>query len=229
MSDNYGGTPQAALGRWRLGELALRRLDIPQAGRQLHAAAEGLRRHLRTIADRRELGKAASVFSPSVGVPARQYYTEALFAVERLIWLIDRNDAPNDEASAEALAAYLKENPHEPNYYERLGKLVGKYEKTKMGDNLKLAFALATESLYERANMLILLAEDERQDAAIEANYELGRLAMRTAEAPPIRLIEKLKTPQEYFRKVTQAPPNPWGPLAEERLTWLAARPKETP
>jgi len=90
-----------------------------------------------------------------------------------------------------------------------------------MGDNLKLAVALATPNLYERAEMLILLAEDERTDSAIEANYQLGHLALRTREAPALGLVEKLKNPRAYFQLVVAAPDNPWRDLAAYQLAAL--------
>ena len=96
-----------------------------------------------------------------------------------------------------------------------------------MGDNIKLAIALQTPNVYERAEMLIQLARDERTDSAIVANFELGKLALRTAEAPAIGLVEGLKTPQEYFRTVIAAPANPYKRRAAELLVSLAARPRE--
>ena len=58
--------------------------------------------------------------------------------------------------------------------------------------------------------MLITLARDQRTDAAIVANFELGKLAMRTAEAPAISLVNGLKNPEEYFQIVIAAPDNPY-------------------
>mgnify|MGYP001488237628 CR=1 FL=1 len=67
-----------------------------------------------------------------------------------------------------------------------------------------------------------LLLMDERTDAAIIANFELGKLAMRTAEAPDIgRLVKGLKTPEEYFRIVIAAPENPYQQKAAELLASL--------
>ena len=84
--------------------------------------------------------------------------------------------------------------------------------------------ALACPNLYERAEMLILLAARGDPDAAIEANYELGRLTMRTAEAPALPLVENLRQAEDYFRAVQAAGISPWKPLAEEYLAALARR-----
>jgi hypothetical protein len=101
-----------------------------------------------------------------------------------------------------------------------------KRERTALGDNIKLAIALQTPNVYERAEMLVQLARDERTDAAIVANFELGKLALRTAEAPVINLVDGLKTPEEYFRIILAAPPNPYQQKAAEMLASMAIKPK---
>jgi len=173
------------------------------------------------------------MFSPPADVPSREYFLGAREAVERLAWLMERNNVLRDANSAEALAAYLDLNPKRPDYYQRLTGLLSdttrKREATAMGDNLKLAIALQTADVYERAQMLILLAEDVQSDAAIVANMELGKLAMRIREAPVIRLVGGLKTPEEYFKIVRAAPPNPYQRKADELLAFLAARPTTRP
>jgi hypothetical protein len=147
-----------------------------------------------------------------------------------LVWLIESNDVTNNPLSAEAFAALLDANPCGLNYYRQLSELAGRHEHTLLGDNLKLAVAMATPSLYERAEMLILLAEDPKSDSAVEANYELGRLAMRTGQAPALPLVENLRKPQEYFQRVVASPPNPWQQPAWEHLASLkpTTRPSAT-
>ncbi len=169
------------------------------------------------------------VFLPTESFPPRVYYAEALFRLRRLIWLMDRNDVANDEAAAEALGALLNENPYELEYEARVGKLVGLYERTRLGDNLKLAAAMATGDPYVQAEILIWLAEDERTDAAVEANYQLGMLTMQTARARALLLTPRLKKPQSYFRTVIAAPPNPWQDLARKHLTSFGKEPTGAP
>jgi hypothetical protein len=53
------------------------------------------------------------------------------------------------------------------------------------------------------------------------ANFELGKLALRTAEAPAISLVKGLKTPEEYFKIVIASPPNPFQKKAAELLASL--------
>ena len=145
------------------------------------------------------------------------------------MWLIDRNDLLHDAAAAKALAALLNENPLREDYAQRLGRLVGLYEQTAMGDNLKVQVALALDNPYVQADMLMLLADDERTDGAIEANYQLGMLTMQTAPPPRLPLLPGLKTPAEYFRTVIAAPPNPWQELASEHLARLTVPPDDEP
>jgi hypothetical protein len=223
------GTPHAALADGRLGELALRRQDVKEADLRLQAAAKGLEGLL--AAQRRAvmLEPETGLFQPAEAVPSLGYYAETLLRIRRLIWLMERNNVLNDPTDGEALAAMLNENPYEPQYEERLGRLAGRYEKTALGDNLKLAVAMATADPYGQAEMLIWLAEDERTDAAVEANYQLGMLVMQTARAHALRLIPKLKKPQDYFQIVIAAPPNPWTQLAREHLSRLEETPQEKP
>ena len=168
----------------------------------------------------------STIFRTTESPPVPGYYTVALFRVRRLIWLMERNDVTENPTVAEALTAWLNENPHEPGYDERLGKLVSLYERTPLGDNLKLAVALATSDPYAQADMLIYLSEDERTDAAVEANHQLGMLAMQTARARALPLVPKLQNPEAYFRIVTAAPPNPWTDVAREHLERLAKEPE---
>lgn len=232
----YPASPQASLADWRLGELSLRAVAHPgradpnqflrKADEHLHRSAEALGRFLPATADRAEGGESTRMFAATVDMPTKDYYRQALEAVQRICWLMDRNDVLSDPDSAEALAAFLDLNPKQPDYYAQLVSLLNdparKRERTSLGDNLKLAIALQTPDVYERAEMLIQLARDERTDAAIVANFELGKLALRTAEAPAIGLVEGLKTPEEYFRIVMAAPPNPYQQKAAEMLASLA-------
>jgi hypothetical protein len=228
LAASYPNAPQAALAYWRLGELAMRRGEVHEAYRLLNTAMEGLTRNLPEAEGPSVAGPVGEVFSPASPIPSDRYYGEATFAVRRLLWLMDSNDVPDDLPSAEALAAYLNCNPHDANYLDRLSALAGLYEQTHLGDNLKLAVALACPNLYDRAEMLIFLAARGDTDTAIEANYELGRLAMRTAEAPALPLVENLRQAEDYFRAIQAAGASPWKPLAEEHLAALARRAPST-
>ena len=64
----------------------------------------------------------------------------------------------------------------------------------------------------------------DRFVAAIEANYELGRLVMNNADAPALTLIEGLKSPRAYFELVVAAPPNPWQNTAGRYLSLIRQR-----
>ncbi len=223
---------QAPLAEWALAELALRSIARGEdantqtriADERLHRAAEALEKIVAYDTERVKLDQQAphEVFFPPAEVPNRDYYRGALEAVQRLTWLMSRNKVLDDPNAAAALGAYLDINPKLPDYYQRLSKLLGDPDKareqTSLGDNLKLAVALQTPNVYERAEMLITLARDERTDAAIVANFELGKLAMRTAEAPTISLVKGLKNPEEYFRIVIAAPDNPYRNKAAELL-----------
>jgi hypothetical protein len=230
LIDKYPESPQAAIALWRLGEMALRSRDVQGGCNHLRAAIGRLAKLASNDEHQEESSKTMQVFAPPVEIPNRRYCAEALFNARRLVWLIESNDVTNNPLSAEAFAALLDANPCGLNYYRQLSELAGRHEHTLLGDNLKLAVAMATPSLYERAEMLILLAEDPKSDSAVEANYELGRLAMRTGQAPALPLVENLRKPQEYFQRVVASPPNPWQQPAWEHLASLkpTTRPSAT-
>jgi len=215
------GAPHAALADWRLGELAIRSGRLAQGDEQLYQAAENLERFLSDRPRASQTRRENMVFRTPESIPNRAYYVDALFRIRRLIWMIERNDALDDPVVAEALGRLLSEDPHQADYGERLGELIGRYESTRLEDNLKLAFAMELTDPYEQADHLILLAEDERTDAAVEANYQLGVLAMQTARARALPLIPKLKKAERYFQIVIAAPPNPWQGLARRHLARL--------
>lgn len=219
---------QAALAHRALGELALRRIARgADADAQTRLADEHFHQALTAlgpiVADRDEPAERTPremFFSPP-RTPNLDHYRGALEAVNQLDWLMRSNGVLEDPAAAEAMGAYLDINPRLPDYYKRLSALLDDpdrpREKTRFGDNIKLAIALQTSDVYVRAPMLMALAADERTDAAIAANFELGKLALRTAEAPSIGIVVKgLKPPEEYFRIVIAAPQNPFQAQAAE-------------
>ena len=243
LSSRHKGTAQAALADWRLAELALRRAYEPGVSpaesqrrvKEAHDRLAAAEQHLATLpeagAEQREIEPSTSVFSEAQSVPTRSYYADALFAVRRLRWLMEESRALEDANSAEALSALLAVNPHQPDFYGRLGALlsdpVKAREQTEMGDVLKLEVAKATLDRRERAAMFRALA-DGLTGAAIEANYELGIL-LRQESA--LQAEAKYKAPEEYFKAVRDARKNPWTSLAEEMLARLAAttKPKDRP
>jgi len=229
-------SPQAALADRELAELALRQIahgadantQARIADEHLHRAAEALKAMVSSDSGQAAIDKRArrEMFFQPAEVPSRDYYRGALEAVEQLAWLMSRNNVLNDPNAAEALGAFVDINPKLPDYAPRIGQLLSDpakaRESTNLGDNIKLAVALQTPNVYERAEMLMALAKDERTDAAIVANFELGKLAMRTAEAPNInQLVKGLKTPEKYFRIVIAAPENPYQRKAAELLAGL--------
>jgi len=233
---DYGFSPQAALAQWRLAELDIRRSVLPgtprprgealirQAYNELQAAREGVRGAAARPAGLAEAGRGSSVFAAPPPVPPREYYEQALYRLERLLWLMRTNDVLNDWRSAQALAAYLHVNrfgitPEE--HLQQLCELAGRYEDTHMAKNLKLAVALAAVDPNRRADQLVLLAEqDEDWDTAVEAAFALGQLLLRH---PSIRARPDVKPPREYFLAVREEFSNPWKELAVEQLRLLGA------
>ena len=223
VASTYEHSAQAALAEWHLGELALRDGELALAGRRLSAARETLQRIVEKL-DREQ--PMSEVLMPSTHVPSPQHYRKAFFAVRRLIRLMEGN-----RNARKALAQYLRANPHEPSYAQRLAALADQHQHTSLGDNLKLAAALAVEDPYGQVKALIPIAAIRPMtDAAIEANYELGHLAMLTKDSPALPLEMDLHPAEWYFKQVAstpvddQAKANPWLARAKERLEWLKAK-----
>lgn len=219
----HAGWPPAALADWRLGELAMRDGDAAAADELLRQAEEKITHVLDDLAARREEKRSARVFTGKSHVLTEAYYRQALLPMRRLIWLMEENHALTDAAAAEALSAYLEVNPHLPSYAQRLGKLLDpakQREKTRMGNNIKLAIAEATADVFERADVLALLAEDTSgdTDAAIEANFKLGLLI---TQEPIPKLMSGIKGARHYFSQVAKARPNPWQAEARKHTSHL--------
>jgi hypothetical protein len=217
LINDFPSSPQGALARWRLGVLSIRGGDVKEGFNLLEASLGALKPLLPTPG----ASRTDEVFSPSQSAPAGRYYEEAAFDIGKLLWVIQTNGVLDEEPAAEALAAYLNVNPLESDCLVRVEKLAGTYEHTSLGDYLKLAVAMNTPNVYERAEMLIVLADRGKEGAAVEANHELGRLAMRTSEAPALPLVEKLRSPEEYFRQVAAAGESPWETIAKANLAML--------
>jgi hypothetical protein len=242
LLDEYPQADQAALALWRLGVLSLRKAadeeNDDNALKQVALAETMLReaqRQLETVAERQrqETGTGGGViFLQSSSLPAEQDYAEALLAVEVLRWKMQQNDVLTDPKCARAMAGLMGTNPYDQNYAQLLKDLATDptYQNTKMADNLRMAVARSKINLYRRAAEIKQIADDERTDSAIEANYELGRISMQSVSAPLIRL--ELRAPEEYFTIVVAAPPNPWqaraaGELARRKTTTIPATPRE--
>jgi hypothetical protein len=234
LLDRYPNSDQAALAQFHLGEIALARaggLEPDAAQAQLLAACDLLAQARRALAAivREDLdapaGRGGEIFAPLPDRPQRSAFGRALFEAETLLWRIDVNHARENPLVAQGLARLIALHPTDPDAIRKLRLLADDpaYKNTSIAGNLQIALARANPNLYDRVAALKTIAEQHRQDAdaAIEANYELGRLWLHAASAPFVRW--DLKPPEEYFRIVVAAPPSPWQQRAAEHLARLRA------
>jgi hypothetical protein len=240
LLESYPNSDQAALARKALATLRLRSIDestpaeqvagrVREAEQMLRQAREQL---IRIIQQRREQENPSRVLSPLPPVPATGEYVQALKDIRYLLWIMESNAVlpprqsgqPYDTTPARALAAWLRLNPYQPAYAERLQALAaeGAYGNTRLGDNLAIAVAKLETNLRRRAEALQEIAADQSTDASIEAYFELGRIAMQTATAQYIRPFLGLKDAKDYFQVVVAAPPSPFQDQARADLQWLA-------
>ena len=98
------------------------------------------------------------------------------------------------------------------------------HEKTPVADDFRIQAALAVSDPRERGLRLARVAAQARginPHAAIAANYELGRLALRM-EQSPAWAGEPFRPAHEYFEAVLTATDNPYRRPSQSHLEWLA-------
>ncbi len=223
LAKRYANSPQAAVAQLKLAELALRQRDVGAAYEWLVGAQAVLQEIVSAHVDPANGRGQSSVFPEPVRYPSHSYYVACLDRVAYLLWLIDRNDVLNKSESAEALAAWSRVDPADADVAVQYVQLAETFEKTELGDNLRLATALASSDLYSRAELLMTLADvDPLTDAGIEANFELGRLLMDAAAS---KLPTDCQAAEVYFRRVIDQAPNPWQARAAQRLVQLTSGP----
>ena len=209
----------APLADWRLGELALRRATLGQqddeailkqvaaAEEMLKSASNGIARVLADIAIQDRLNKSA-IQPRTAHLPSKDYYRQAMLSVNRLLWLLEKNKVAQDARAARALGDYLHINPYALTREElekKLCTLASAHEATSLGDNFKLAAALAVTDKRQRVVQLALLGNQDGlwQDTQIEAAFELGQLLV---QHPELRKMDDLLRPEDYFYLVLGGP-----------------------
>lgn len=236
LLERYDQSDPAALARWWLGILEVRAIRsvsddqaVLDAMEQAEKSLRDARDQLRLIVARHRSKNSSSVtlFPRAPEYPRQREYERVLFEAELLVWTIHRNDVLENPACARSLAELRACDPHASGYSRRLRTLAANkaYRDSPMGDNLRMALARNKSDIWERAVAMMEMAKDERTDVAIEANYELGRIAMQQTIAPALGLVPGMKSAEEYFRIVIAAPDSPWRPRAAEHLARLRFAP----
>lgn len=226
LLDRYESSPQAALAQLHLAELALRRNEPQQAYALLADAYAALATQMPSYADRLAPQHRWGLFAERAQYPSTSYFVAALRRTQYLLWLMDRNLILDNPRAAEALSEWLKIDPaEEADLAKALADRAQKYSQTDLADNLQLARALIEPDVQRRADRLADLATGSG-DAAIEANYERGRLIMDSAAAGD---RDELARAAACFQNVLDEAPNPWHELAAQRLLGLSAPEGEQP
>lgn len=243
LAEAWPDAEQAALARWHLARLELlnalaidlasnlppdqadrqRIQHVVQAERTLRQARDALAEAVRNQPPQ-DARRQQPLLNDPPDWPSPARYADALFELDQLLWTLQRNEALHNPTAARALLKLLAINPCQPDHAGRLRQLLDEpaVAQSPLADNIRLELAKTYSDPYQRARALIERADDELTDAAIEANYELGRLLLQSARAPGLSLIEGIKTPADCFRTVLAAPPSPWQQRAREHLDWLS-------
>jgi len=216
LVDRFPDSPQALLAQYRLGIVALRQERVKEGWEHLHTALTQL--ELKTAPAAPSLWRR--VFVPMESLPGMEYYRAALEHIWQVVWLMEANQVRDGSAEdVRALAEYMRLWPDFAVPAGRLRELAAGAAGTRLADNFRFRAAMAVKDELARAEALSAVAA-EVNDAAVAANYELGRLAMRWADRPAWRKL-KLKSAREYFKLVARAPKSPYGPRAERLLALL--------
>ncbi|KKK80142.1 hypothetical protein LCGC14_2826440, partial [marine sediment metagenome] len=228
LADRYPSAPEALVAQFRLGVVALRQERIRKGREHLHVARSLLMTFLEDAAGEEAPGLWERIFIPMESLPGKEYYRSALDDVAEVIWLMEVNRvAAGSRRDVTAFAEYMKLWPAFRVPRARLKELADGAAETQLADDFRVRWALAEEDPLRRAEALAALAE-EVNDAAIVANYELGRLAFGMAGQRAWR-GRKLKGAEEYFKVVVTAPDSPYRALANRHLRWLARRKEALP
>lgn len=223
LARSYPGSPQAMVAYQRLGIAALRDGRFLLALDHLRDAQAMLITHLES----REAGAARSawngVFTPPETLPGYEYYRGVLDEADKIIWLMEINKAvEGSHRNRDAFQEYMRNWPFVfASRKELLARATG-FQGTELADNFALRAVMAEENDLERARQLIPLAA-EVNDAAIIANYELGRLGVRLQDDPAWKEMA-LKPADAYLKEVINARPNPYQASAQRHLQRLAGR-----
>lgn len=225
LADRYPESAQAGLASFFLAQLALRQQDAALADRLLQSATKRLTAVVAQFAAA-QAGAPTNMFNRLPSRPAQADYEQALAEAQRLAWLMETNRVLEDPAAAEAMAALLSINELHQFRHDQIRLLLdvsAGRALCRMGNNLKLAMAVACEDLYQGLPVMNAIAQDSSDaDAAIEANFHLGQLAKRRPELVKARWC---LTPEEHCRRIVELEqaspstnPNPYRARAQQ---WL--------
>lgn len=214
---DHPSSAQAALAQWRLGELAIREGKVRDGRRALSQAEEALQNIVSAQPKGQDVERALQLFMPLPPLPDGPQYEQALLEVRKLLWLMDQNDVLESPEAAEALAAWMNCNPclgdeRGPGGLCRLLTDKPQRQKTKLGNNIRLAIAEFNNDI---PTIVAVAADKSDADAAVAANFELGRMVM---QKPILMRQWSLLPAEEYFKRVLEMPASPWRDQASQLL-----------
>ena len=225
LAEKCPDSPQGMAAQAKLGLQAAREGKLGIARERLHIACS----LLNAWQDRRKSDPPESAwdraFVAEEDAPGAEYYRDVVAQASEILWLMDVNkvgegDARNDAA----FTAMMKLWPFRDLKAGDLTPLAGPCDKTELADDLQFLQALCEANECGRASKLAELA-NQSCPAAILANYELGRLAVKLQNQPDWK-ARGLKEPSFYLEFVCNAPDNPYKSAAHELLKTAAGAAK---
>jgi hypothetical protein len=228
----YPSSPQGMVARYRLAIQLLRERNAADGYRQLASTRAAL--DVYCAGAYKAEASTASVFGLRPGLPGLEYYRKVLGESVELLWLLWSNGFPRDSSPEDirALAEYMRLGPFSRPKSQDVRSAAAGFEQTCLGDDFRLLAAMAEDGEEEQAGKLAALAEG-KGNAAVAANYELGKLLQRLEPARAGKL--KLRSAREYLvaavvvaqdlrsagPRETEPPPCPYLPLAQADLDLL--------
>ncbi len=219
LAREHSSSPQAMVAHQRLGIEALREGRFHEAYEHLRDAQSMLVAYLEAE-DSAPPSLWRRVFIPVKSLPGRPHYVAVLSDTDRIIWLMEANGIQEGSSQdRDAFREYMRAWPFADVSRDYLLEMAAGFEGTKLADNFRLRAALAEQDEQDRAWRLRQIIED-RNDAAVVANYELGVLGLTLADTDVWKAMD-LSPPEKYLRVVVSWLENPYREPAERHLAWL--------
>ena len=238
----FDDDPRAAVGRLRLAHLACREARIAEAHEHLVRGAALLKNiHAAPVVEHRDATWSQLLGSPRRW-PSREHLRQTAFDIDYLLWLIEDNAVLDDPQAQRAFAVFMALNRRaecREAFGARLDDLAERFHDTPFAENLyllraRVAFDQASSNgpvswsaVEPWTRSLLEMAGETDHDVSIEANFELGLLALHPARVEGLSRV--LQRPEVYFKRVSGARPNPWQRQADEHLSLLRAAEKSGP
>jgi hypothetical protein len=221
----FDDDPVTAVGHLRLAHLAGRDGEVDEALAHLDAASATLVDVFAAVPATRERASWSQLFHVRTQRPSREYLQRTAHQAAKLRWLIETNRVRTNPDSMNAFREFVSLDRRRYSrgaFSDVITDLADQFVNSDFVDNFLLIEAMNHPDVHDRARQLLQLETESALDASIEANFELGRLALQRVHDEGLGRM--LRRPELYFGRVKAARANPWQRQADEYLSKLSGR-----